>query len=319
MAWEDELASELAKLHLRAGAAAPNVVDKMGEHLRYMTFGDSELDPSVARKRLCMLLQRGVQELETPAVRRLLLEALNVVEGEPQLDQRVASIRRWMHCSTRTVQRRLVDAERQLAQSLVRQWRELSDDNRFAERGWLVVAMESHAYLSQPHTQFEGFRVIRATQGGLGEIRDSFTIPQPDPTNPCPDVVIEPIVGCEQVTVERVSASTWTYHVQLPSRLAAGEEHRLGLRIVLPGAQYVRPYNALVALRSTRRFTAWLHLSEQDRVAAAWRYDGVPAAIMEDQTQLGPSLDVGVNGPVVADWPLIRSGLAYGIGWRLKD
>jgi hypothetical protein len=62
---------------------------------------------------------------------------------------------------------------------------------------------------------------------------------------------------------------------------------------------------------------ATLSFTDRDQVAAAWRYDGVPAAIMEDQTPLGSYLDLNAPQPLKVEWPQIHQGLAYGIGWRL--
>jgi len=83
----------------------------------------------------------------------------------------------------------------------------------------------------------------------------------------------------------------------------------------MPSRSFVRPYNALVAVRRTRSFHASVTFDPDTEVDAVWSYDGVPPLSIEDGVPTDRMLDLGTGRSVAADWPIVRQGLAYGIGW----
>lgn len=309
----ERLTKELDRLHRGRGIHAPGLLLRLGPTLSAVIFEDGEPVAIVARQ---VVRQRLVSAAETlpPDVRRVFLAALGITDGAAILTERLENVGRALDRGVRTMKRRLHDANASVALVLERRSRAGEDDNPFAARGWYVLRLESHAYLgSQP--RFVGVRDIKVTQEGLSRLCESFSVPRHPGEDQSHEVLVEPTEGCDRADVERFSASTWRLNIQLPRAFSVGETHRVGVSVTWPSLAYIRPYNVIVPLRETKSFLASVTLGEGTSVTQAWRYDGVPPAAIDDAIPTGRMLRLARDSPVTIEWPSVRRGFAYGIGW----
>lgn len=310
----DLLAKELDDLHRGRGIHAPDVVDRLGPTLSALVFGDHEPDEVVGRGLLSAHLFGAAKTLP-PDLERVFLAALGVGdEDEPLLTKRLEKVGESLQRGPRTMIRWLRDANRAVAQTLERRTRTSDDGNPFAARGWYVQRIESHAVIG-PRPRFTGIRDIKITQDGVGVLCESFSVPHVPGEPVGSDVLVEATEGCERVEIDRFSPSSWRLTLLLPRVFQTGEVHRVGLAVTMPSQAFIRPYNVLVPVRRTRSFRATVRFEEGAEAGSVWRYDGVPAPALDDGLRTPNELKADENGLMSADWPDVRQGLAYGIGW----
>ncbi len=309
-----QLAEELDLLHRGRGFNANDVADNVGPILAAIVFSDNEPDGVFGRDLLRRWLLAAAGDLPDD-LRHIFLVASGLRSTEPQLTQRLQALADELVISTRTVRRRLRDADRLVAAALEVRSRETPDDNPFAVRGWYVDHLDSIAHLDLDRPVFESLRDIIVTHDGVEQICESWSIPKP-PNEPLPqDLDLTATEGCEITELAKISPSTWRVTLQLPGRLQRRRLHRVGLRIILPSPSYVRPFNAFVPVRRTRSFRAEVRYSADSGITDAWRIDGLPPMAMDDAVPIGEHFDLSTGQPLVAEWRTVRRGLGYGIGW----
>jgi hypothetical protein len=309
----DLLTRELDDLHRGRGIHAPTVGTRLGPTLRELIYGDNEPEEAESRSVIKASLVSAAQVLPTDLA-MVFRAGLGVDDTSPLLKDRLARLGLSMDRGTRTMSRRLAEANRAVAQVLERRARVSDDRNPFATKGWYVDKLESHAVIgSRP--SFTGIRDIKFTHDNVRYLCESFSVPHSAGTPAGDDLTVEPTEGCELVEVNRFSPSCWQLTIHLPQTFKALDTHRVGLTVTMPSHEFIRPYNALVAVRRTRSFHASVSFDPEAEVDAVWRYDGVPPLSIEDGVPTDSLLDLGNGRTIAADWPTVRQGLAYGIGW----
>ncbi|WP_327635308.1 hypothetical protein OHB24_35670 [Kribbella sp. NBC_00482] len=307
------LAKELDNLHRGRGVYAADVVDRLGPWLSALIFGDNEPDRALGRGLISAHLFDAARTLQ-PDLEKVFLAGLGVGDDSPYLTARLEKVGIELDRGPRTILRRLREANRAVAQVLERRTRVGDDQNPLVARGWYVDRIESHAIIGD-RPQFIGIRDIHVTQNGLTTLCESFSVPHvvggPDGAG----IEVEPTEGCEEIEIDRYSASSWLLTMHLPRPLDTGETHRVGVSVTMPSRDFIRPYNALAPVRRTRSFRASVRFEDGAQAGHVWRYDGVPPPVIEDRQPTGHSLTPNDDHCVAADWPNIRQGLAYGIGW----
>ncbi|TDD60681.1 hypothetical protein E1263_10420 [Kribbella antibiotica] len=309
----DLLAKELNDLHRGRGLYAPDVVDRLGRFLSALIFGDNEPDEALGRGLISAHLFDAARTLR-PDLEKVFLAGLGVGDDSPYLTTRLENVGLELDRGPRTIIRRLREANRAVAQVLERRTKLSDDPSPFNARGWYVDRIESHALIGD-RPRFIGIRDIRVTHDGVATLCESFSVPHlpdgPDGTQ----IHVEATEGCELLQVDRYSTSSWLLTMHLPRAFNTGETHRVGVSVTMPTRGSIRPYNALVAVRRTRSFQATVQFEDDDESRHVWRYDGVPPPVIEDAQPTAHHLTPNGDHIVVADWPDVRQGLAYGIGW----
>ncbi|WP_328328568.1 hypothetical protein OHA70_03855 [Kribbella sp. NBC_00382] len=309
----DLLTSELDDLHRGRGIHAPAVGERLGPTLRELIYGDNEPDEAESRSLIRATLVSAAEVLPLDLA-RVFRAGLGVDDTAPLLTERLERLGRSMDRGNRTMSRRLTEADRAVAQVLERRALINDDRNPFATKGWYVDRLESHAVIGR-RPRFTGVRDIKFTHDNVRYLCESFSVPHSAGTPAGEDLTVEAIEGAELVEVNRFSVSCWQLTIHLPHAFKAMETHRVGIAVTMPSRSFVRPYNALVAVRRTRSFHASVTFDPDTDVGAVWSYDGVPPLSIEDGVPTDRMLDLGTGRSVAADWPIVRQGLAYGIGW----
>ncbi|MEU4191404.1 hypothetical protein AB0E69_05875 [Kribbella sp. NPDC026611] len=309
----DLLTEELEQLHRGRGVHAPAVEAKLGPHLRELIFGDNEPDESEARSLIRASLVSAAEVLPADLA-QVFRTGLGVDDTTPLLGDRLERLGRLMDRGARTMSRRLHESNRAVAQVLERRSRISDDRNPFATKGWYVDRLESHAEIDERPT-FLGIRDIKFTHANVRYLCESFTVPQGPGLASGDEVTVEPTEGCDLVEVNRFSPSCWQLTLHLPRAFNALEKHRVGLKVTMPSRDFIRPYNIVIAVRRTRSFHASVTFGPDIDVDKVWRYDGVPPPTVDDGAPAGGLLEPTPGRTVRADWPIVRQGLAYGLGW----
>jgi len=309
-----QLAEELDLLHRGRGFNADDVMDRLGPILATIVFSDNEPDPAYGRDLLRRWLLAAAGDLPDD-LRQVFLVASGLRNTEPQLTRRLESLADEQVVSTRTVRRRLREADRLVAAALEFRSHETPDENPFAVRGWYVDRLESIAHLDLDRPVFESLRDIIVTHDDVEQICESWSIPKP-PDELLPEHLdLTATEGCEITGLTKISPSTWRVTLDLPGKLEKRRLHRVGLRIALPSHSYVQPFNAFVPVRRTRSFRAEVRYSADNGISDAWRINGLPPLAMDDYVPIGDHFDLAGGEPLVAEWNTVRRGLGYGIGW----
>ncbi|RZT17514.1 hypothetical protein EV649_5061 [Kribbella sp. VKM Ac-2569] len=309
----DLLSKELDKLHRGRGLNALGVTNRLGPLLSALIFGDNEPNESLGRGLISAYLFDAARTLQ-PDLERVFLAGLAVGDDSPYLTTRLENVGIELDRSPRTIVRRLREANHAIAQVLERRTRISEDGNPLIAKGWYVDRIESCAIIGD-RPQFIAIRDIKVTHDGVATLCESFSVPHILGGLDTAEIEVEPIEGCERLEIDRYSASSWLLTMHLPRSFRTGETHRVGVSVTMPSRNFIRPYNALAPVRRTRSFRASVRFEDDTEVKRVWRYDGVPPPVIEDRQPTAHSLTPDDDHIVVADWPNIRQGLAYGIAW----
>ncbi len=308
------LAEELDDFHRGRGFNADAIVDRVGPLLAAIVFGDNEGDPASGRDLLRRWLLAAATDLPED-LRSVFLAASGLRDLSPQLTDRLATLATTGGVSARTVRRRLREADRLVAASLIARSSVSEDENPFTAPGWYVDRLDALADLTEDRPRFRSLREIIVTHEGVNQICESWSIPKPPHEPHLTDLHLEATEGCEVTQIEKVSPSTWRVTLGLTATLAPRQRHRVGFTVTLPSRAYVRPYNAFVPVRRTRSFRSEVCFGPGSGITGAWRVDGLPPLAMDDGVPVGEMFDLEAGSPLVAEWSTVRRGLAYGIGW----
>jgi len=307
------LTKELDDLHRGRGIHAARAVERLGPTLRELVFGDNVPDEADGRAlvRAALLSASEVLPLDLAEVFRI---GLGADDTTRLLSDRLERLGHKVDRGPRTMSRRLTEANRAVALVLERRSALSDDRNPFASKGWYVDSLESHALIGD-RPQFTGIREIKFTHNNIRYLCESFSVPRPLGESAGDDVTVEPTEGCDFVEVDRFSPSCWRLTIHLPQTFHALESHRVGLTVTMPSRAFIRPYNVLIPVRRTRAFHASVKFAPEIDVGAVWCYDGVPPPLIEDGVPTPRPIPLGPERSVTGDWPIVRQGLAYGIGW----
>ncbi|TDW66197.1 hypothetical protein [Kribbella pratensis] len=309
----DLLTSELDELHRGRGIHTPGVAARLGPTLRELIFGDNEPDEAESRSLIRAALVSAAEVVPTDLA-RIFRAGLGVDDTSPLLTDRLERLGAAMDRGLRTMSRRLREANRAVAQVLERRARISDDRNPFATKGWYVDRLESHAVIGEQPT-FTGIRDIKFTHGNVRYLCESFSVPHGHGEPAGDELSVVPTEGCDFVEVNRFSRSCWQLTIHLPRAFDALETHRVGLTVTMPSRAFIRPYNVVVAVRRTRSFHASVRFDPDVEVGDIWRYDGVPPPSIDDGVPTAGQLELDAGRAVTGAWPIVRQGLAYGIGW----
>ncbi|MFC5262305.1 hypothetical protein ACFPJ1_09290 [Kribbella qitaiheensis] len=309
----DLLTKELDDLHRGRGIHAAQAVEKLGPMLRELIFGDNvpEEADSRALVRAALLSAAEVLPVDLAEVFRA---GLGSDDTSRLLSDRLERLGKKMDRGPRTMSRRLTEANRAMALVLERRSKLSNDRNPFASKGWYVDSLASHALIGD-RPQFTGIREIKFTHDDVRYLRESFSVPRPLGDAAGEGITVEPTEGCEFVEVDRFSPSCWRLTIHLPRTFRALESHRVGLTVTMPSRAFIRPYNVVTPVRRTRAFHATVKFAPEIEVSTVWGYDGVPPPLIEDGVPTPRLIALGPERSVTGEWPIVRQGLAYGIGW----
>lgn len=215
------IAEELARLHRGRGVHVDDLPARLGPHLRVIVFGDVGPDQTGADEAIRHWLTTASADLP-PDLRLVFRRASGLADQQPFLTERLMSLADSTGLSTRTIMRRLGEANALVAAGVDRRTSVSVDDNPFAGRGWYVDRLESTAYLGEALPRFVGTREIFVTLDGLEYICESLSIPQPPGEAQPAELLVMATEGCELDRLERMSPSTWKVWLRLPQTLLIG-------------------------------------------------------------------------------------------------
>ncbi len=306
MSEAEEVKRELASLQRGRGVRAPGLAGRVGPRLRAALHLGASDDDDEVHARLIALLRPIVADLSSD-LRKSFLVATAISTPEARHGDRLAILATEFDRDLRTVRRRVAAANAAVAEVLVRRARPVEE--------WIIERADATADLRLPRPVLGSHKTICAIGNGQRRISERFGIPQTVPDEE--DVEVEITAGGTLTGVERLTASSWRYTVELDRELQAGETHDYAVEVTIPGRQYLRPYLVMVPLRPTRSFTATLRVGDPAVIARAWRLDGFLPAVLDDLPEEASAIDV--TETIVERFTGLEEGRGYGVRWEWLD
>lgn len=301
----EQLAAELAALHRGRGLRRPAI--DPGPALREALRLTPDDDPVAARQRLVGVFKAATAAM-SPDLRVVFLHASAISCGDATLRDRLTRVATVIDRDTRTVRRRLLQANLAVAGYLLHGARPPAP-----AESWFVESMRSIMDLRGPRPVQTTYRTVCPTHRGVTVFRDRFGIPHPadSPVRP----YLRVVAGGELASLEQQSASLWGLEVRLDHEVAVGESHEIGIEVTLPDREAIRPYTVAIPLGPTRSFTATVHFGDPPAASQAWEIDGLPPAALDDGFPSGRIFDPATAPDITVEFGGLQLGLAYGLGW----
>lgn len=309
------LGEELHRLKKGRGLQDPGVLDDLGPRLTEAL----ELDLRQTADDRRQALRRGLYDAAEhliPELRHVFRIAFAMhPQSPPTLEARLAHAAKRFGCSERTARRRLDEAVKLLAEHLAGR----GSSSPYAQRDWETRGLRAVLRLDGGRPVLTERRLIVATASELSSLDHRISLPAP----PGRDSALPTLVadhGCTVGAAERQSASHWRYRIDLPRSLRLYEEHMYSLTCTLPSLGDLRPYYVLVPFNGgCRNFSAEVHFGTPPVATVAWRLDGVPTSVLDDEEPTADRFDLASEPVVACSFADVRPGLCYGVQWQWRD
>jgi hypothetical protein len=309
------LGEELHRLKKGRGLQDPDVLDDLGPGITAAL----ELDLRQTADDRRQALRRGLYDAAEhliPELRDVFRIAFAIHPESPAtLEARLAHAAARFRCSGRTVRRRLDEAVPLVAERLASR----ESSSPYAQRDWETRGLRAVLHLDGGRPVLTERRLIVATAAELSSLDHRISLPAP----PGRDSALPTLVadhGCTVGATERQSASHWHYRIDLSRPLRLYEEHLYSLTCTLPSLGDLRPYYVLVPFNGgCRSFSAEVHFGTPPVASVAWRVDGVPLSVLDDEEPTADRFDLAADPVAACSFADIRPGLCYGVQWRWRE
>lgn len=308
---EAGLLAELRDLHRGRGIRRVAVRAWLGPLLREAAGIDQAMSDETARSRLVDLLREKTAAF--PRDLRYLFEvASGIAIDRPFLEDRLALAEKALDRSQRVLRRRLREAERLLADSLLPGTTDVVAD-RFDLRGWEWVTQDYHLSFD-PVPVFTVARTVRALHKPLTSMREMFIFPHPAADSEV--LRVEAVSGCRSTEVQRESGTGWSLGWELDEPLPPGQTHDMVVRLIPPGLHVLAPVVGIGPLRPMRRLRLTVDFGDPPVATSAWRLDGAMSSLLLAYTEGSQRYDPAVTRVVTAEFDNPRVGLMYALAWE---
>ncbi|MBP2321772.1 hypothetical protein JOF56_002157 [Kibdelosporangium banguiense] len=311
---EYALLNELKTLRRGRGLQHPNVSTMIGPNLRELSKIDENDSNGVAREKIIKKLHEMIKRL--PSHNQLSAEAAlgltNRFDQELYSD-RISTLAVSLDRDVRTARRRVDDAFARLAEVATQ------SGNRPAYRStsWQIDHFSAILRLDTPTPMCLEERKILALEDDVQNLVISISIPPRDNSDTdTRGANFEVMFGAILVEVVKATPSRFTYTLQLPRSLAAGETHDYGLITRLPEHQPMRPHYMYFPERPCADFDVRIRFAQDALPEQCWsRSDAFPRDA-DDAPPTTTVLRPDLVGEVQAHFSDLMPGLGYGVQWK---
>lgn len=308
------LRKEIQLVQKGRGIRRAGVAEWIGPNLKRLIQWDHSMSEAEARSRLVTLLRSMADALPTD-LNFLFLAAAGITSAEPFLSERLAKAAVALHREPRTLARYLRTAESLMAAGV--EHRNPEPRSPYATFGWQWTEFEIDVALGRPDPVFTTRRQLTATVDGLDHFKEVIATPAPPMSGKEPQFIAN--FGCEVISVERPSSTSWIATVALPRPLPIGGTHDLGLTNVLPSRDAIRPFAVVAPIRPCRRGSVRVDFGSPSVAADAWSIEGIPSTVLDEPQPDAARFNPRTQRVVHQEFfnPLV--GLCYGVGWTWAD
>lgn len=308
---DDPVAVELALLRRARGLRRSRLAPTVGPELRALLDVAPDAGDQAIRQPLTNALLLAANTLE-PDLQLVFLYALAVRSDQRLLQDRLAEAGQAIERDSRTVRRRLDEANLKVADHL-RAQQARRRGHPTAPTGWSVVAMTSELDLRPTRPRMTAVKTILAAKR-LRELTESFYLEGPErDRDGFADMTIEVSGGAQLRQVEQVGRRSWRYRIRLSTQLEPGDRHTFQVTVTVPSRENAAPFNVVAPLRECESFSCIVHFSPDQIPTRIQRIDGLPTSAVNDA--IG-STDLVPPALQVADrFTSLTPGLAYGLRW----
>lgn len=303
--------AELRVLRKGRGVHQKKLDAKLGPRLKDVLGGDGGQGSSGLRDTLIRELTACATTLPDDLA-EIYLAAFAITDPAPFLNERLSNLTGLHDRSSRTLVRRLANADELIAEGLAHRQHLRRGEASLLARGWTFTEFEGWVRLDLAQPEFRSRRRIRVVADELHEIKDLFMLP---PGAGLADPVIEVPVGGTLTRTQRVSDSIWELGITPPRPLRRDDEHELEVIVRVAGPHGVLPYAVLSAVRPCRHFRIRVDVGDSG-ATDFFELSGIPAVALSDPFSGGVPVPIE-HGRVEREFLDPTPGLAYGLRWRL--
>lgn len=302
------LERELAALHRGRGLRRPALA--IGPVLRETLHLDPQSPADVMRDNLVAALRASAQSLPGD-LRTVFLIASGLEAADPLLGDRIERAGAELQRDGRTVRRRLAEANRGVATTLLRGSRGRGETGN----AWYIEEFDAETDLRGPHPILHARKLAVPTQGGLTVADEQFSMPPPHPDAPEPTIRVTQ--GGDLAYFAREGERVWRYGVRLDQTTEAGVAQAIGIEITIDSREWLLPYTVFSAYRPTRALRTTVHFGEPPVGRRVWELHGVYPLRLLDEEPAATDLefDLSENTTISREFFGLQLGLAYGIRW----
>lgn len=310
-----ELIAELKSLRKGRGVYSPDVMARIGPHLRAVCqISDRDGAAAIRQKlieRLSVFARALPVDLELAATAAL---AVHPDARHAFLTDRIGWLAARLSRDDRTARRRMDVGIEQLAEVAGRRSSAPSPSGS-PPAEWHVEELTAVVSLDRSSPQAVEIRKIVAGVDGLDRLSISMSLPR---GAPAPEtghgLLAEVLYGGVLVATGRPTATRFDYELWLPRPMRAGERHEFGLVFRIPESQVMRTHYVHAPLRRCDFFDLRVRFGLDRLPAAVWRVDGLLHRELDEQER-GETLTLDRAGELRLTFTDPAPGRCYGVQW----
>jgi transcriptional regulator with XRE-family HTH domain len=309
----EAIADEISQLHRGRGLQAGDLDSRLGPLL-----GEFAGTAEAGARRQALIAEIGQCAGQLPDDYRIPIEASLALSGEtvdePLFTRRASWLGERLGRDTRTVQRRIREAEWRLAELIAAELRRRRGRIPAAPDGWYLADLRVVLRLDGDSVVSEQDRRIVSTREDLTEVMAWLDLPS-DTNQPGAELRAEIRYGGHLLRKEQPSGNRFNLMVQLPKPLQPGEEHRYGLSMRMPRRMLRLPHCLVTPECQCDRFDLTVRFDPARLPQWIRRVDGETVRMFENPWPAGELLIPDGAGEVHQEFRDLALHLGYGIQW----
>jgi hypothetical protein len=312
-----QLLAELKTLRKGRGVYALKIRGQVGPALRALCGVTGADEPETVRAKVTDRLGGLAETL--PADLQVAVRAGLALHPHAQqlfLSQRIQWLAEHLDRDERTARRRLDEGLHRLAEAAAGRGPRAGESLDGAGDEWRVAEFHAVLRLDLPSPEVVERRRIVAERDGLDHIEASVTLPPATEVGAVPGpLLVEMLYGGTIVRQEKIAESRFSFRVELPGALRAGEEHEYAMVFRLPPDQPMRTHYLLVSPRRCDLFDVRVRFDRARLPRAVWRVSAVFYVGLGDVQPAGEELEPDRAGEVHQRFRNPKPGFSYGVLW----
>jgi hypothetical protein len=311
------VADEISALHKGRGLQAGDLDSRIGPLLRELA---GTTDAAAYRQALMAEIDKCAARL--PDDYRVAIQASLALSAEtadePLFTRRADRLAEKLNRDVRTVQRRIREAERRLAEVIAAELRRRRGRSPVAPNGWYVAELRAILRLGTDTVESEENRRIVATRENLTEVMAWLDLPS-DTNQPGGELRAEIRYGGHLLRKEEPSRNRFNLLVQLPRPLQPGDEHEFGLMLRVPRHMLRLPHYLVTPECQFNKADLTVRFDPERLPRWIRRVDGETVRTFDNPQPSGDPLIPDATGEVRQEFRDLALYLGYGIQWAPND
>ncbi|MFV0405381.1 MAG: hypothetical protein ACK5LN_00925 [Propioniciclava sp.] len=308
----DVFIEELKVVPKGRGVRRSSLHSWLGPNLKAAAGIDNSMSDEDARHALVALLKRSTETLPVD-LRWVLFTAVGVSVDTRRLGDRYAEIQKCLQCSSRTVRRKLREAETMVADVLAHAGS--SSEGSMASEGWQWVRQHYEVALDE-HARLRLRRRLRVLADRRTVLEEALLLPSTEEGSQ--DVRFTAGEGLSSLEATQVSPRQWTIRMALAGELRRGEEADTTLEVWVREARSLPAFMAVMPVRPLPEVSVRVDFGSPAAAGSAWRIEGQLPVDLHVRRPGAPSIDPDAPALIQA-FPHPQPGFAYGVAWEWAD